>query len=73
MKQAVMFYTKRKKANEMTFTQWLKQEHGQNWQGIHMDLIEEGYTEDQLNDRYHELRCLFDEYLDENNLEEEHE
>ena len=53
----------------MTFNEYLIQEYGQNWQGIHMDLIVEGYNEDELDDRYWELRSEFDDYCEDNDIE----
>lgn len=54
----------------MTFNAWLIQEYGQNWQGIHMDQVVEGLSEDELNEKHDELRGKFEEYMEVHELEE---
>jgi len=55
----------------MTFDQWLKEEFGQNWQGIHMDLIVEGYTESQLSEKKDELEEEYREYCEDEGIDPE--
>jgi hypothetical protein len=55
----------------MTFHEWLKEEFGQGWQGIHMDLLVEGYNEEQLSERKYELEEEYREYCEEEDIEPE--
>lgn len=48
----------------MTFNEWLIEEYGQNWQGIHMDLVENGLNESQLNAKQNDLLEQFEDYME---------
>lgn len=54
----------------MTFRGYLLEELGRDWQSIQMDLIHEGYSEDEINEHHTELRDDFESYLEDNEIEE---
>lgn len=53
----------------MTFNQWVKQEYGQNWQGVHMDLVVEGLSEEEINNEHDEMIEAFHEYMELHEIE----
>ncbi|MEK5149109.1 MULTISPECIES: hypothetical protein [unclassified Psychrobacillus] len=53
----------------MTFNQWMLQEHGQNWQGVHMDLVDQGLSEEEINEQQNEFIEAFEEYMETHELE----
>lgn len=46
-------------------------EYGLNWQGINMDLIEEGWTDEERNDYQNVLIEKYECYCEENDIETE--
>lgn len=53
----------------MTFNEWVSIEYGQNWQGVHMDLVDEGFSESEINEQYNEIINAFEEYMEQHELE----
>lgn len=54
----------------MTFNEYLIETHGQNWQGVHMDLVDEGLGEDELNDKHNELIEEYEQHCEDNDIEQ---
>ncbi len=53
----------------MTFNEWVIVEYGQNWQGVHMDLVDEGLSESEINEKQNEIINAFEEYMELHDLE----
>ena len=53
----------------MTFNEWVSIEYGQHWQGVHMDLVEEGFSETEINEKQNEIIEAFEEYMEIHELE----
>lgn len=53
----------------MTFNEWLTQEYGQNWQGIQMDLIYHGKSEEEINDEHNKITDKFHDYMELHEIE----
>jgi hypothetical protein len=53
----------------MTLNEYLTAEYGQDWQGIHMDLVDAGLSEEERDDKHNELIEAFEEYMESNNLQ----
>lgn len=54
----------------MTFKQYLLQEYGNDWQAMQMNMIHHDYTVEKMNDEQDKLREEFEEYLEDNDIEE---
>jgi hypothetical protein len=53
----------------MTFNEYLIAEYGQDWQGIHMDLVDAGCAEEERDDYHNKLIEDFEEHMESNGLE----
>lgn len=52
----------------MTFNEWVTLEYGQNWQGVHMDLVDEGFSQSEINEKQNEIIEAFEEYMENHDL-----
>lgn len=52
----------------MTFNEWVTLEYGQNWQGVHMDLVDEGFSGSEINEQHNEIIEAFEEYMENHDL-----